>query len=256
MAMETIKELKNKPLVEALFEMRWGLNGPPGIAVDPNYQLLIGQLYSQIRERFPQHVRLATAEIPEQMVPFTPQHQFRPGPGNWPLVQLGPGLLTVNDTEAYLWDNFKELCRYASDALFEVYPRADNALRITEVSLRYIDADFLEGEAVLEFLKKLKINVKLPTSLFGDSRVDDSTLAVGLTLEFPTSEPRGTIRLAFNQGRKSDKEALIWDTRVTSRGGDAPTEPLRIAEWLEKAHLITHDWFMRLIEGELLEKYR
>lgn len=254
--METIKELRNKPLVEALFEIRWALNGPPGIAVDPNYQLLIGQLYSQIRERFPQHVRLPTAEIPEQMVPFTPQHQFRPGAGRWPLVQLGPGLLTVNDTEAYVWDSFKELCQYTASALFEVYPQTVSTLRITEVSLRYIDADLLEGEAFLKFLQKLKIDVSLPTSLFEDGRVGDSTLAVGLTLEFPTSEPRGTIRLAFNQGRKSDKEALIWDTRVTSRSGDAPTEPARIVEWLEMAHLLTHDWFIRLIEGELLEKYR
>ena len=254
--METIKELKNKPLIEALFEMRWGLIGLPGMAVDPNYQILIGQLYSQIQERFPLHVRLPAAEIPEQMVPFTPQHQFRIGPGNWPLVQLGPGLLTVNDTEAYLWDNYKKLCKYAADALFKVYPQADRALHITEVSLRYIDADFLEGEAVLEFLKKLKINVGLPTSLYGDGRVGESPLAVGLTLAFPTVEPRGTIRLAFNQGRKSEKDALIWDTQVTSRGDDAPSEPARVIEWLDKAHHITHDWFMRLIEGELLEKYR
>lgn len=254
--METIKELKNKPLVEALFEVRWGLDGPPGMAVDSVYQLLIGQLYSRIRERFPHWVRLPTAEIPETMVPFTPQHQFRVGPDAWPLVQLGPGLLTVNDTEAYLWDNFHELCRYVAGALFEVYPQANRPLRIVEVSLRYIDADFLEGTAALEFLKKLKINVGLPTSLFEDGRVGGLPVGVGLSLAFPTAEPRGTIRLAFSQGRKSDKDALIWETQVASRGEDAPTDSGRLVEWLDRAHSVTHDWFMRLIEGELLEKYR
>ena len=254
--METIKELKNKPLVEALFEVRWGLDGPPGMAVDPAYQLLIGQLYGQIRERFPHAVRLPTAEIPELMAPFTPQHQFRVGPDKWPLVQLGPGLLTVNDTEAYLWDNFYTLCRYVVDALFKVYPQADRPLRIVEVSLRYIDADILEGAAATEFLRKLKIDIGLPTFLFKDGRVGGLPLGVGLSLAYPTAEPRGTIRLVFNQGRKSDMDALIWETQVASRGEDVPTDPERIVEWLDKAHSITHDWFIRLIEGELLEKYR
>lgn len=254
--METIKELKNKPLVEALFEVRWGLDGPPGMAVDPAYQLLIGQLYGQIRERFPHAVRLPTAEIPELMAPFTPQHQFRVGPDRWPLVQLGPGLLTVNDTEAYLWDNFYDSCRYVVDALFKVYPQADRPLRIVEVSLRYIDADILEGAAATEFLRKLKIDIGLPTFLFKDGRVGELPLGVGLSLAYPTAEPRGTIRLVFNQGRKSDKDALIWETQVASRGEDVPTDPGRIGEWLDKAHSITHDWFIRLIEGELLEKYR
>jgi hypothetical protein len=51
-------------------------------------------------------------------------------------------------------------------------------------------------------------------------------------------------------------EAMLLRLLGVTTIGDAPTEPLRIAEWLEKAHFITHDWFMRLIEGELLEKYR
>lgn len=251
-----ISELKNKPLVEALFEVRWGLGGPPGMAVDPAYQLLIGQLFSQVKERFPHAVRLPAAEIPEQMVPFTPQHQFRTGPEAWPLVQLGPGLLTVNDTEGYVWERFSELCRYAVNALYSVYPRGDRPLRIVEVSLRYIDADVLDGVSPLEFLKKLKIDLGLPPFIFSDSRLGGGSLGVGLSLAYPTAEPKGAIRLMFNQGRKVDKDALIWQTQIVSGGEHAPGEPDSIGEWLNKAHDIVHDWFLRLIEGELLEKYR
>ena len=42
------KELKNKPLVEAILEIRWKLQGlPPGPQVDPHYKLLLGRLFDR-----------------------------------------------------------------------------------------------------------------------------------------------------------------------------------------------------------------
>ena len=254
--METITKLNNKPLVEALFEIRWGLDGPPGMAVDPAYPFLIGQFYGQILDRFPYKIRLPTADIPEQLVPFTPQHQFRVGSDAWPLVQLGPGILTVNDTEQYLWKNFREHCGYVSNAMFKAYPQTERPFRIVEISLRYINADFLENVATIEFLHKLKISIGLPNFLTNDGRVGQNPLGLGLSLVYPTAEPRGAIRLSFNQGQKLERDALIWETQVVSRGEDVPTDPASILDWLDKTHSITHDWFLRLVEGELLEKYR
>lgn len=248
--------LANKPLVEALFELRWGLDGPPGMAVDPYYQMLIGQLYSAIKGDYPFWERLPTAEVPEGFAPYTPHHRFRTDANQWPLVQIGPGILTVNDTESYVWDSFYQRCASAIDALFNIYPEANERLRIFEVTLRYIDADTLEGGTALEFLKGLKISVNLPETLFEGGRISGTSLGVSLSLAYPTTQPKGIFQATFNQGRKNEQDALIWETQVLSRGTDAPHQPEEIKAWLKQAHDTTHDWFFRLIDGTLLEKYK
>lgn len=253
---ETITTLNNKPLVEAMFELRWGLDGAPGVAVDPYYQLLIGQLAVALKDDFPAWEKLPIAEVPENLAPFAPHYRFRAAQDRWPLVQLGPGLLTVNDTEGYVWEDFFPLCAKVLDALFRVYPNADENLKIFECTLRYIDADALSGETALAFLKKLHISVSVPDALFTDGRIDSHSLGLGLLLAYPSIEPKGLFQVSFNQGRKNDQDALIWETQVLSRGADVPrqTEPLKA--WLKAAHDTMHNWFFRQIEGELLEKYR
>jgi hypothetical protein len=48
------KVLKNKPLVEAIFEIKWGLKQiSEGLRVDPHYKILVGSLYAKIREEYP-----------------------------------------------------------------------------------------------------------------------------------------------------------------------------------------------------------
>jgi len=253
---EDIRNLDNKPLVEALFEVRWVLSGSPGGAVDPGYPLLIGQLYGKLRDQFPCSVRLPLSEVPTYLVPFTPQHQFRVAADRWPLVQLGAGLLTVNDTEGYLWDDFLKNCSLAIDSLFDVYPQDTAPLRIAEVSLRYIDADLLENLSSLEFLKKLKINIDVSPELFKNSIISQRAVGASLSLVFPLSEPRGILQFAANQGRKGNADALVWETQVLSRGNDCPQTAQDISAWLRKAHDVTHEWFIKQVEGELLEKYR
>lgn len=254
--METITTLNNKPLVEAMFELRWGLDGAPGVGVDPHYQLLIGLLAGALKPDFPFVERLPIADVPENLAPYAPHYRFRTNPDQWPLVQLGPGLLTVNDTEGYVWDEFFPLCAKVLDALFAVYPNADDSLRIFECTLRYIDADALNGETAMAFLKKLHISVDVPENLFADGRIDGNSLGLGLSLAYPSIEPKGLFQVSFNQGRKNDQDALIWETQVLSRGADAPRETESLKAWISAAHDTMHNWFFRQIDGELLEKYR
>lgn len=254
--METITNLKNKPLVEAMFELRWGLNGPPGVGVDPYYQMLIGQLSAAIKNDYPQWEQLPIAEVPQALAPYAPHYRFRVAQDRWPLVQLGPGLLTMNDTEGYEWETFFPRCMQVLEALFDVYPNAHENLHIFEVTLRYIDADVLLEETPLAFLKKMHVSVDVPDALFSGGRIDGNNLGVGLLLAYPSLQPKGLFQVSFNRGQKNEQDAVIWETQVTSRGADAPRELSTLKAWLQEAHVTTHDWFMRQIEGELMEKYR
>lgn len=254
--METIKNLRNKPLVEAMFELRWELNGPPGVGVDPYYQMLIGQLSAAIRGTYPHWEQLPIADVPQAMAPYAPHHRFRVAQDGWPLVQVGPGLLTVNDTENYQWETFFPQCVHVLEALFDVYPNARENLRIFEVTLRYIDADVLLQETALGFLEKLHVSIDVPDSLFSDGRVAGDNLGISLSLAYQAMRPKGLFQATFNQGQKNEQSAMIWETQMTSRGGDAPREPNTLNVWLQEAHDTVHDWFIRQIEGELLEKYK
>lgn len=254
--MENIKHLSHKPLVEAIFELRWGLDGAPGVGIDPFYQMLVGQMFAAIKGDYPHWERLPTAEIPEGFAPFMPQHRFRAAMDGWPLVQIGPGLLSVNDTEGYEWETFLPRCRGAVDTLFQLYPDAETELRVFEITLRYLDADALQGRSPVAFLSNLKLNIDVDESLFSGGRIAKENLGLGLSLSYPALRPKGFFKLACNQGRKHDQDALIWETQVTSRGADAPKQPGAIHAWLHEAHDTVHDWFFRQIDGTLLEQYR
>lgn len=94
-------DLANKPLVEAVFELRWALkkNGP--LTSDPGFQLFQGRYYDRIKETFPFAKSLPAAEVPEAMTGHTVRQQFRASEEGWPVTQIGPGILTVNETVAY-----------------------------------------------------------------------------------------------------------------------------------------------------------
>ncbi len=76
-----------------------------------------------------------------------------------------------------------------------------------------------------------------------------------MNLVFPSQEPRGHMRLRLASGKKYEKPALIWETVVISSRPDAPNRPDKFGGWLESAHALTHDWFFKMIDGELLRRF-
>src|SRR3989338_2714408 len=100
------KHLSNKPLVEAILEIRWALQGFPNIQTDPHYKILLGRLFDRISSVYQKHQPLPAASIPDEMAGYIVQHQLRIRENDWPLVQVGPGIITLNETAAYTWDDF------------------------------------------------------------------------------------------------------------------------------------------------------
>jgi uncharacterized protein (TIGR04255 family) len=253
------KVLKNKPLVEAIFELQWALQEPaPDMKIDPHYKLLIGRLYDKLGKEYPFHEQLPTAAIPDEIAGYLVQHRFRKSENKWPLVQIGPGIITVNDTEGYVWEDFEKKVIKAVNILFEVYPESKNKLKVNKVTLRYIDAikfDF-EKNDIFTFLKKqVKTEVSLYQRLFQGKRVNKLPLGLDLRFAFASAEPKGIINLRFARGGRKRADALIWETMIGSASDDAPKVQEEIADWLKKAHNLTDDWFFKLIEGELLRRF-
>jgi len=251
--------LSNKPLIEAIFELRWQLKKKgANIFVDPNYKILLGRIYDRVINEYPYHEELPTASMPEELAGHVVQHRFRKAENNWPLLQLGPGLITLNDTDKYSWPDFQKRSHKLLSILFNAYPRRKD-LRFIMIQLRYIDAlkfDF-KNENVFNFLSnKMKTNIGVSSNLFEGTGVVTRPLGIDIKLSFTTRKPKGSITLKFSRGKKGDKDALIWETIVQSLGQDIPKTEKTIGAWIEKAHFISDDWFFKIIEGELYERFK
>ena len=62
------RELTNKPLVEAIFEIKWELqDSPSGGKIDPNYKILVGMLYEKLNQDYPFIEPLETASMPDEI---------------------------------------------------------------------------------------------------------------------------------------------------------------------------------------------
>lgn len=125
------KDLKNKPLVEAILEIRWQLQQPIRVpapaqmmlpAVDPHYRLLLGRVFDRFQREYPFHEQLPTATLPDEILAHVVQHRFRSAKDDWPLVQVGPGVFTVNDTHRYTWTDFQKRTKEAVIRLYDAHP--------------------------------------------------------------------------------------------------------------------------------------
>lgn len=252
------KDLKYKPLIEAILEVKWGLKTaePKGFGVDPNYRILLGRFYERIQSKYPVHDALPSASIPDQLVEKTAQHRFRIKADSWPLIQLGPGLLTVNETSGYTWLDFKGRCEAAIEQFLDAYPEKGGP-SIEELTLWYIDAvDFdYKADNVFVFLReKLKIKIEVPESLFTDVPVGKNPSSFKWEVSYPLSNPKGRIRLRVGTGVREGKPVLLWETLVVSKIGEISSLK-NFPEWLSAAHEVTDDWFFKLIDGDLYKRF-
>jgi uncharacterized protein (TIGR04255 family) len=250
--------LKNKPLVEAILEVRWKLQGaPPGPQTDPHYKLLLGRLFDRIRTDYPDHEQLPTASIPDELMGHVVQHRFRVKANSWPLIQVGPGVLTVNSTSEYQWLDFRSRVLGGIAKLYDAHPRVGD-LEITNLVLRYIDAvDFDYGvNNTFDFLReKLKLGVSLPPNLFNGTGVESRPNGLTWQCGFRCAKPQGLINIRFATGQRNNAPAVVWETTVESSCEDLPDVPQGFEEWLTAAHAVTDDWFFKMIEGELERRF-
>lgn len=253
--------LSNKPLVEAIFEIRWELSSantfaPAGMPTDALYDISIGKLAERLKYRFPMYLRLPAAAIPGSMMPHQPQHQLRSSNGGWPLVQLGAGILTVNETETYTSGNFIPMCLEILDILRNFWSENNYSPRFIYTALRYIDALEMEGNSVPQVLAKLDVNFDYGERIKSVPNIGIDFEALQLNSRFKSISPDGHIDLSFNRGLKRDVDALIWETTISSEDEKCSVFQNDPSSWLQAAHSTAHNLFFSMIAGELHERFK
>ena len=263
-------DLPNKPLVEAVFEVRWAVPRPgyelpspmtmppqPGM-VDEHYETLVGLLYSALKEEYPHSHRQPVASFPVEMMPFMARHWFRAAQDGWPLVQVGPGMVSLSSTNEYHWDEFSARAQRLVRILCEEHPAHEEIVPLA-VTLRYINAAPFDPttEDLLQFLSgKLNVGISLPKGLVEPGPSDVGAQSVAINLTHKTLSPPGQMNLQIATGEHHGEKVVTWNTQVVSVSDDVPELPGDLDSWLERAYDLSHRWFFALIEGDLLREYK
>lgn len=227
-------------------------NGPPGLVLDPNYKLALGRFAVTIEREFPHYEQLPSASIPDVMASNIVQHRFRVGPDSWPLAQLGPGILTFNDTDGYDWPVFREKAKSVVAALGSSYP-PDGKPKYNRAVLKYIDAapfDYFT-HSVFDFFGKLKINSGLSMDFLTPLGVEPSPTSMLWRASFRSKDPAAVLGIQISTALKGTERAIVWETTISSEGTEVPATDEAFADWLEAAHRATSDVFLKMTEGEL-----
>ena len=253
MRKEWPKILPRKPLAEALVEVRWGQEAQP----DPAYPIIVGRLYEQVRAEYGEIEDLPLGAVPAEFTLQMVRHRFRKGKNGWPLIQIGPGVFSLNETDGYRRDDFTKRAKELLPKLFQVHPSPES-LKISSVQLRYINAHLVEypSENILTFMaKKMKTAFTLPQHAFDTTKVGSSPVGLRIQANFPMQTPPGVLKLGFGTGKHKGKPAFVWDIEIQSSGEDVPPMPEGFSSWLDQAHAVAENWFFELVEGELLDGY-
>ena len=248
-----IRQLPHKPLVEAILEIRWQLADSDW---DPRYPIFVGSLFEKIKTTYPYHEALPTSNMP-RAIPYVAQHRFRASQNEWPLVQVGLGLITLNDTANYSWQDFGARANALAQNLFETYPEPSQLILDT-VALHYVNALEVgsnESDLFAFMDAHLKTSVALPDSLFDKASVASQLHDMHLQFSFPLRDPKGEAILAFRSGTKNKQPILIWEMKVQSTGTSIAAMPDRFPEWIEGSHTLLEDWFFKFIEGKLERRF-
>lgn len=255
--MDKIK-LKSPPLIEAIFDIRWQLQDiGPNLKKDPKYKILIGRIYDKLLKDYPYYEELPTSFMPEEISVYIVQHRFRKNDKEWPLIQLGPGIMTLNDTKKYKWTDFYKRINDAVKALLESYPENKN-FKIDLLILRYVNAiefDFNKSN-IFEFLKNnFNINIDINKKIF-TSKINDSPENLDLNFSFVSNEPEGNLNLRFSSGKINNKDFLIWENHFQSNKNNVPQEINTISKWVENAHNLLEKCFFEMISKNLLRRFK
>ncbi len=240
-----IEKLPNAPLQEVIFELLWEMNyDNSGYPVDLDFEFAQGIFAQKIEKEFPVRKRTLPEGAPLRIYP-KPIHQFWKGENIWPVIQIGPGILTVNDVEQnYIWKEYKKLITKAVKILTEAY---NKELKYIKIGLKYIDAVEIGDRDYLSFINDhFDINF---TNNF-DHTGEIINIKINETFSI---ENVGNLDILISSGvSKNNKHAVIWQSNISN---NEKLTGQNIITWLESAHQIVSDHFKKIVKDSFYASF-
>jgi uncharacterized protein (TIGR04255 family) len=241
-------KLPNAPLKEVIFEIFWDDSMENGnTPVDQGFELALGVFANKIQTTHPRIKKIFPDNFPLSLMGKT-THQFWQDEMTWPVVQLGPGVMAINDTDkSYDWENgYFDLIKNCLKYLYESY---NSKINIKQLQLKYIDAVDLPPDADCNvFLRdnlriELKNHFKTPSTLSGFQINQSFILDDGSSISL-------TVNDAINN--MTQKKSIVWTTTITSK---EIFDFDGIISWLQKAHSSSSTMFKDMINPKFYQTF-
>ena len=243
------KKLKNAPLQEVIFELKWELAlDEQGLPYDPGFDNALGVFAKEVEYKFPIQKQLLPPNSPIN-TSNTLTHQFWQNELVWPVIQIGRGILTVNDIEGnYEWaENYRPIVELAVKSFVSSYK---GKLSFNHLSLHYIDA------------------VDVSDDVTSSSEYIAGNFRTRIINDYPTPGRHGGIDLSqwFNLddgslmgiqiqtaiNNRSGSRAIVWATEMRKTGSIQENE---IIDWLDYAHSHCSSAFKDMLNPEFYASF-
>lgn len=246
--------IDDAPLIEAIFELRWGNTSSGQFSFKRDEQsLLPGKLSASAAAKGYKFCQIIP-HIPLG-IPGIVSHRFKKDKDSWPCFQIGLGVFTVNQiNDGYDWDEFKKSIK----AGLEIFTKADPEKLSSEKNtlsaiMRYQDAFYPSAKmSTEEFLSDhLKVDAKLPDSFLDNPNLNRAKSGINLRFNLDTIKPKGVITIGITNAVINTTPGILMETIVESKLSDSIGNTVNtktLLEWSEKAHDLQRHTFKNLIK--------
>lgn len=251
--MSHVPKLPHAPLQEVVFELHWKLetDSQSGLLFDKQFVFARGIFQNLVKDTYPILEPLTPGNVPEMLFSTKPILRFWSKDKTFPVVQLGHGILTVNDTDTnYFWDDFKHRIIDSLKWLHESYKEG---LDFNYVELRYIDCYALSDSESSNFPEFLNENLNI--SIQNKIELPKSKLAgLKLTQKYKLDD-NNYLNLTFNNGKRNSDESnvVIWQSSVYHQGDIADNS---LEEWIDQSHDLCSNLFKNTVNAKLYEQFK
>lgn len=253
-----MKQLRAKllkaPLKEVIFEIHWLLEvNKLGQQYDPFYDFGKGKYFDKVKDKFPhkRDIPVPTIQNVNIRIIDSPLHQFWSGDGVWPVIQLGQGILTVNDTDKnYKWEStFKSNIEFALKCLLESNP---SVFRFNKLVLKYIDAVDIQGSETVDWRSYIDQNLRI--SIKNDFEAKGKLSDLNINQAFDLSDGSRLV-LAVNSSKNSKtlQPALVWQT-IIEKKSDIKFDD--IMTWAEYGHDTISELFHSMLNKDFYDSFK
>lgn len=258
------KDLPNKPLLEAIFELHLTAGEDPGEdtlyadRIDASYPLWVGNFYDKIKAEYPAHETLSPYGFPGMEGVLC--NRFRSAPGKWPLIQIGPKVVTLNQTSSYHWENsFLPSISKLSEAILLSHP-CSGLLQVDRLVLRYINGfDFSsvdQSDAIESLSRHFDLGISINENLISKLNLSPVPAAVDISIDYPHSNPAGNLKVRFSNPNKDSPSLIVWEIVFSSGFEGEPFKPASVEDWAVNAHELTSGAFFSLLDSDLYQSFQ
>lgn len=242
-----MSKLPKAPLVEVVFELKWDIKMKSDL---DDFQYLYGDLYANLKNDFPNRERLTPLEIPFDALINIPVFRFKNKNNGYPLVQIGPGILSINTlNEFYVWEEFREEIHKLINILKEIYPK----FHTIKINPALIYLDFLKFDSHhtsgYDFINE-NLNISIHSNIINE--LNPKVKEININANYEVDDNNLSVRI--NEGKANNsEEGIVVQTRVNGNAQTYDNHTLKT--WLESAHLLSSKAFKSLIKEDLYNTF-